>query len=450
VNKTDILIIGGGPAGVVSAVTAKKNYPEKNVTLVRDKNRVVVPCGIPYVFNRLDSVEKNIMPDKSLEKNNVNLIIDKATSLDTENKTASFEKGDEINYEKLIIATGSTPILPPIEGANIKGVWQIKKDFEYLANLREAVIKSKSVVIVGGGFIGVELAEELSRIEGIKITIVEKLKHCLATTFDEGFTVAAEEMLKNKGVEIKTGCMVEKIIGKDKVEQVILTGGEELPADLVILSIGAKPNVALIEDTQIKTGKYGGIWVDEYMRTSEQDVFAIGDCSETRDFFTGQHVPVMLASTASMEARVAGSNLYQLKFLKQNKGSLNTFSTYIDGLVLGVVGLTEEKANSDGFEIVTGEAQCTNHHPGTLPGTKPVVVKLVFSKSSGTLLGAQIMGPENMSEFINIVSLAIQEKTTAYDLEFLQVSTHPLLTPAPTVSPIINASRSAIEKIEKK
>ncbi|MBN1162583.1 FAD-dependent oxidoreductase [Patescibacteria group bacterium] len=446
--NTHVLIVGGGPAGIVSAITAKKNYPTKEVTLIRDKERVLVPCGIPYIFNRLENVEKNTMSDDYIQKNNINLTIGKVQKLNVSDKNVLLENGDVISYEKLIIATGSKPLVSNIKGADKNGVWIIEKDLDYLKKLRESVINnSKNIVIIGGGFIGVEIAEELSNIAGLDITIVERLGSCLATSFDRNFCEMAEQVLKNKGVAIKTNSSVGEIIGETKVEYVVLSSGERIPADLVILSIGARPNIELVKDSEIKTGSFGGIWVDEYMKTNVPDVFAVGDCAETRDFFTGDHVPIMLASKASMEARIAGANLYQLKLIRENKGSLNTFSTYLDGFVFGVAGLTEDKASTLGFEVVIGESVCPNHHPGTLPETHSVTSKLIFMKSSGTLLGAQVMGPENVSELINIAGLAIQNKFTAFDLEFLQVATHPLVTSAPTVYPLIDASIKAISQM---
>ncbi len=446
-TKTDILIIGGGPAGVVAAVTARKNNPTKKITLIREKERGVIPCGIPYIFNRLNSAEKNLMPDKPLEINKVNLIIDKLIKIDPLNKKAILKKGKEISYKKLILATGSEPILIPIKGIDKKGVWQIKKDFEYLKKMRQEVLKSKNITIIGGGFIGVELAEELSSIKKLNINIIERSNHCLITTFDKEFAIAAEEELKKKGVKIHSKATVKEIIGKDKVESIKLENGKTITTDLVILSIGAKQNIALAKEAGIKIGKSGGVRVNNYMETNVKDIFAIGDCTETRCLLTKKDIPVMLASTACHEARIATANLYKKKELLKNKGTLGTFSTFIDNLALGVVGLNENTAQKKGFKTITGTSEAPNHHPGALPNTQIIKVKLVFSKSSGVLLGGQIMGPESIGEMINILALAVQQKTSIYDFGTLQIATHPLLTASPTNYPLITAAQSALAKI---
>ena len=362
----------------------------------------------------------------------------------------TLEDKKEISYKKLVLATGSQASLIPIKGIDKRGVWLIKKDSKYLKRLRKTVLSSKNMVIIGGGFIGVEIAEEVSSIKRLNVSLVEISNYCLGTTFDKKFTIPAEEKLKAKGVKIYTKVRVEEISGKNKVEFVRLSNGKRLPADLVILSIGARPNTILAKKAGLKIGEKGGIWVDEYLRTNAPDVFAIGDCAETRDFFTGKFIPVMLASTACAEARIAASNLYQIRNLRENKGTLGVFSTYVDGLIMGTVGFTEKTARAEGFDIVIGEAEAFNHHPATLPETKKIVVKLIFAKSSErTLLGGQFMGPESTCEMTNILASAIQQGMSVFDLNNLQISTHPLLTAAPTVYPLIAAAQNAIIKLKR-
>ncbi|MCD6096918.1 FAD-dependent oxidoreductase [bacterium] len=448
--KTDILIIGGGPAGVVAATTAKKHYPLKQVTLIRKEKKAVIPCGIPYIFNRLDSVEKNLMPDQPLLNNQINLIITEITEINPKDKKVVAKNGNVYSYDKLILALGSTPQLIPIPGSEKQGVWLVKKDYEYLKKLRQAVLKSKNIIIIGGGFIGVEFAEELSNIKNLNIYIIEKLNHCLITNFDEEFALAAEEKLKNKGVKILTNKTIKQIQGKEAVEYVELDSGEKIPADLIILSIGARPNVDLAKKAGIKTEEKGGIIVDEYMKTNIPDIFAIGDCAQTKDFITSKNIPVMLASVASTEARIAANNLYQIELIRENKGTVGVFSTFIDGLALGVAGLTEKKVKQENIDYLIGEAEAPNHHPAYLPGTKKIKVKLIFTKSSECLLlGGEIMGPESIGEMLNILSLAIQQKTSLFDFNTWQIATHPLLTSAPTVYPLIAAAQNALLKLKK-
>ena len=449
--KTDILIMGGGPAGVVAGITAKKHYPSKQVTLVRKEEKTVIPCGIPYIFNRLDSVDKNLMPDQSLLNNKINLVIGEVIEIKPKEKQIILKNSDVFDYDKLILSLGSAPQLIPIPGIEKEGVWLVKKDYEYLEKFREAVLKSKNVIIIGGGFIGVEFAEELSGIKNLNISIIEKLDHCLIINLDEEFALAVEEKLKNRGIKIFTGKTIKEIGGKEKTEYVELDNGEKLAADLIILSIGARPNIELAQKTGIKIEEKGGIMVDEYMRTNIPDIFAIGDCAQTRDFITNKNIPIMLASVAATEARIAANNLYQIELIRENKGTIGVFSTFVDGLALGAVGLTEKRAKEEKIDYLIGEAEAFNRHPASLPRTEKIKVKLIFTKSSeGLLLGGEIMGPESVGEMLNILSMAIQQKTSLFDFNTWQIATHPLLTAAPTVYPLIAAAQSAMLKLIKR
>ncbi|MGC8890159.1 MAG: FAD-dependent oxidoreductase [bacterium] len=446
-RKTDILIIGSGPAGIVSAVTARKYYPEKRIIVVKNVKNGVVPCGIPYMFQSLKNPEENKMGTQVLENNNIEVVVDEAAKILRVDKIVETKSGDRYFYEKLILATGSLPIIPKIPGINKKGIYPIYKDLDYLKNLVEEVKKVRDVLILGGGFIGVEFADEISKIRGLNVHLAEFLPHLLANSFDEELSILAEEKLKAKGVNVLTNTKVVEFLGDEKVDRVRFENGEELKIDLAILGIGAIPNAKLAEDAGLDLDKGRGIWVDEYMRTSDPDIFAIGDCASKRDFYTRRYIPVMLASTATAEARIAGANLYQLKVVRENKGTIAIYSTFIDGLVLGSAGLTENSAKKEGFEVIISTVEGVDKHPGSLPNANKIKVKLIFAKNSGVLLGGQIAGGISFAELINLIGVAIQKRMTATELETLQMATHPYLTSAPTVYPIVIAAQEASNKI---
>ncbi len=446
-NSHDLIIIGGGPAGIISAVTARKYYPEKTIVLIKDALTSVVPCGIPYMFNTLQNPEDNIMGNAPLEKNDIQIVVDEAVSVTRKDKTVVLKSGASLKYEKLIFATGSDPILPSIKGIETKGVYPMRKELEYLKDVKKALLRATNVLIVGGGFIGVELADELSGIKDLGVFIVETLPRLLMNSFDSEFGRMAEEKLVSKGVRLILGKKAEKIEGKDRVRSVLFSDGTSVPADMVLLGIGASPNTRLAEASGLELGKGKGIWTDEYMRTVDPDVFAVGDCAGKRDFFTRKDLPVMLASTATAEARVAGANIYRLKIVRENKGTIAIYSTYVDGLVLGSAGLTESTAQREGFEIVSGTAEVPGKHPATLPGTEKIKIKLVFSKQSGIIMGGQVSGGLSAGEIINIIGMAIQKRVSYTELETLQMATHPHLTSAPTMYPLVLAAQDAIGKI---
>jgi len=444
-RKTAVLVVGGGPAGIISAVTAKKYYPDKDVVVMKDVEHGVIPCGIPYMFESLEDPEENKLGNASLEKNNIDVVIDKAVTLNRQEKSVETLNHNKYFYEKLILAMGSVPAILPIKGIDKKGVYPIKKEMGYLKNMVNQIKRCKNVLVIGGGFIGVEFADELSKIEGMKVTLVEMLPHLLANSFDEDFSIMVEEKLRAKGVDLLTNMRIEEILGKDKVEKVRFSNGAEESVEAIILGTGSHPNVQLAEEAGLEIGHCKGILVDEYTRTTlDKDIFAIGDCCCKRDFYTRKAISVMLASTATAEARVAGANLYQIKVVRENKGTIAIYSTYIDGLVLGSAGLTEKTAREEGFEIVVGSVDVADKHPASLPGASQGRVKLIFSKQSGIILGGQVSCGMSCAQLINVVGIAIQKRMSATELETLQMATHPYLTSAPTMYPVVLAAQDAI------
>jgi NADH oxidase (H2O2-forming) len=445
-EKFDVLVVGGGPAGIITALTARKYYKEKKIGLLRSVDKGAIPCGIPYMISSLKNPDENIMNIGALAANNISSYVEKAIKIDRKAKVVTTEKGTQFAYEKLVIATGSNPIIPPVKGADMKGVYPVYKDMEYLKKAVAEIKAAGNVVVLGGGFIGVEFADELSRVAGVKTTLVEMLPQILANSFDPEFSKMAGEKLSATGVMVITGVRVEEITGNGKAEKVKLSDGRVLDAGAVILGIGATPEISMAKETGIEVVERRGICVDEYMRSSDPDVFAVGDCACKKDFYTRRDVPVMLASTATAEARIAGANLFSLKVVRENKGTIAIYSTYINGLVLGSAGLTETTAKKEGFEIITSTVSGKDRHPGTLPGGSDVSVKLVFAKQSGIILGGQVSGGQSAGELINLIGVAIQKRMSVSEIETLQMATQPYLTSAPTVYPLVVAAQNASNK----
>jgi NADH oxidase (H2O2-forming) len=445
-RKTDVLVIGGSAGGILSATTSKKVYKEKSVLLIRKTETVMVPCGIPYIYGTLSDTAKNRIPDAVLTNVGVNLEIDEVTGIDKVKKTVTLKKGEEITYDKLVIATGSNPIIPKfIEGYDLKNVFPIIKDEIYLEDLLEKLKSMKNITVIGGGFIGVEFAEQLQK-NGKDVTLVEVAGRCLWQAFDNEICEVAEEDMKANGITIKTATKVCKISGAGQVQSVEFENGESIEADAVILGMGVTPNSALAQETGLLVNDKGAILVDEYMRTSAKDIFAVGDCTEKRCFFTNKSIPILLASTAAMEAKIAAANLFGLKYVRENKGTISAFSTKIYNKTYAAAGITERRASEEEFEIVIGKFATMDRHPGSLPGASKVELKLIFIRTSGVLIGAQILGGDSTGEMINVLSLAIQKGMTANELNTFQVATHPLITASPIAYPINAAALDAMTK----
>jgi NADPH-dependent 2,4-dienoyl-CoA reductase/sulfur reductase-like enzyme len=447
-EKTDVLVIGGSAAGIIAAVTGKSYYSDKDFLLIRKEKKVLVPCGIPYIFGSLGSSDKDIVPDAVLTDAGIRLKIDEVISIDEKNKKCKTSDGTEISFEKLVLAIGSTPIVPKwLRGANLENVFTIPKDKEYLDKIIAKLDDCKKIVTIGGGFIGVEIADELNKI-GKNVTIIEILPHVLCLTCDEEITITAEEILKSRGIKIRTGVGAKEILGDKKATGVLLNNGEKLETDAVILSLGYRPNTGLAEKSGIKINEMGFIKTDEFMRTDNPDFFAVGDCAEKKDFVTRKSSGVMLASTACAEARIAGMNLYKLCSLKIFNGTIAIFCTAIGETGFGTAGLTETIAKKEGFDVVTGIFKGVDKHPGTLSSTHKQIVKLIVARESGMILGGEVVGGPSVGEMTNLFGLAIQNKMTINSILTAQIGTHPLLTAPPTAYPLIKAAEVVAKKIK--
>ena len=446
-EKTDVLVIGGSAAGIVAATTGKANYPDKDFLLIRKEKQVLVPCGIPYIFGSLESSDKDVIPDGVLTKAGVNLKISEVISVDPENKTCKTNDGTEISFEKLVLATGSIPTTPKwLKGTDLKNVFTIPKNKEYIDDTISKLKECKKIVTVGGGFIGVEISDELNK-RNKDVTIAEMLPHILTLAFDEELAIKAEKILQSRGVKIKTGQGVKEILGDEKVAAVLLSNGEKIEADAVILSMGYRPNTALAEKSGIKINEKGFIRVDEYMRTEDADIFAVGDCAEKKDFITRKPSGVMLASTACAEARIAGMNLYKLSTLKTLSGTIAIFSTAIGKTGFGAAGLIESAAKREGFDVVTGSFEGIDKHPGTLSDTHKQIVKLIVARESAVVLGGEVVGEASVGELTNLIGLVIQNRMTINSILTAQIGTHPLLTGPPTAYPLIKAAEVVAKNI---
>ena len=442
----DVVIVGGGPGGITTALSARNTYPDKSILLIRREERPMIPCGIPYTLHSLESVDENVAPDAPLIQNGIERLVTEVVEISDSRLVLA--NGETVAWERLVLATGSTPILPPIPGVEKEGVFTISKRAEEIERLRAAVEAASSVVVIGGGFIGIEAADELLR-KGRRVTLVEREDDLLPTTMDKEFGEEVRSILSARGARIITGDTVAEITGSAKTTGVRLAGGASVEADVVIVSVGYRPNLELARKMGLDVHPRFGIKANEFMRTSAPGVFAVGDVAAKHHFLTGDFSPLMLASTAMAQGRLVGTNLYDVKVLKGFGGVLGTFSTKIGDTAFASTGLTEKQAKALGIEYVVGEFETMDKHPGKLPGSHKQKVKLLFSRCNHVLIGAQIRGGVSVGEMINMLALLVQTHTTDMNMNTMQIGTHPLLTASPIVYPVINATVNAILKWDK-
>ena len=446
-KNTDILIVGGSAAGLTTAITARRYRPETEITIVRTEEQVVVPCGIPYIFGSIESPEEDIISDGVLEKNDVNLEIDKVTSINKEAKAIRTKSGDEIGYDKLVLATGSSPLVPPIPGTDRKNVFTVKKDVNYLAKMKESLENVEDLVVIGGGFMGLEFADECNKMEGLNVTVIERLPYPLNLACDNEICKKVEDKLSKRGIDILTGREAKELGGEDAVEYVEMENSQRIDADAVILSIGVKPRVDLALNAGLKADSKEGIWVDDFMRTNNEDIFAVGDCTRKKGYLSGKPRAVRLASVATTEARVAGANLFGIR--RRMNYPIGIFSTQFGDLAVGSAGRTEGEAKEMGIGVVATQAVAANRHPGSLPGAQEMGVKLVFEVDTGLLIGGQVYGGDAVGEKINFIGALIQHQMRADEICTFQMGTHPLLTASPVGYQLINAAQKAATKLSK-
>jgi NADH oxidase (H2O2-forming) len=446
----DVIIIGGGPSAIITGVTARKQNPDKSFLMIKEEEKGLVPCGIPYIFHDLGSPDKNMMGPAPFVAAGGEVLLDRVTKVMLETKQIKTESGDTFGYDKLVFATGSLPLIPKfIPGYDLDGVHYIKKSYNYISSLKEKTDMAKNIVIIGAGFIGVEVAEQLAKHKDKVVHLVEMQEHCLCAAFSEKLTSLADTLIQKQGVNLHVSSKVSEILGANGcVSGVKLADGSVLKADLVISSIGYCPNTELAKQAGLELNCNRAIVVDHYMRAPMKDVFAVGDCSQSIGFITGRADNIMLASTATAEARVLGYNLFKINLIHTFYGTLSVFSTQIGDTVLASAGAIKHAAEAAGINYISAEFEDVDRHPESFEDVSKLWVNLIVSPDTGLIIGGEVCGGKSVGELINVIGLAIQKGVTAYELISYQIGTHPLLTPAPTKYVLIKAAEVAIAKIK--
>lgn len=423
-----IVVIGGSAAGPKAASKARRLDEFAEVTIIqKDPDLSMASCGYPYYVggffdnrNQLLSTPTGVVRDQKFYLNAKGikaLVNTEAVKIDTTNKvveTVNLLTNEKINvpYDKLILATGATPNIPPLEGVDLDGITTLQsmKDADYLRKVRDDKAISKAVVI-GGGLIGIETAEAL-RLAGIEITIVELLPQLL-TFLDFNMAKLAENYVKSK-TNVITENGVAKFIGENgKLTGVKLQNGTEIPCELAVIAIGVRPNVKLAANAGIKIGELGGIEVDEYMQTSNPDVYAVGDCVEITNLVTNKKVLAPYGDLANLEGRVAGENAV-LGNSVTFKGTIQTGICKVFDYNVGATGLSEDNAQKLGIEVDT-VINASPDKPGFMDG-KLLITKLIVNSETCQILGAQCIGPGDVCKQISIWAMAIQAKMCIEDM----------------------------------
>ncbi len=392
--------------------------------------------------------ESIVNPDSMFTNNNINLVIDTAKQIYTKEKKVEISDGRVFHYNKLILSTGSSPFVPPIEGHDLTAVFTLRSlsDGEKIKSyLKEA--KPRDLVFIGSGFISLELATLLSmqHPNEYKITIIELLNHPLPLMLDPEMGNEILTYLEEKGIKMVMGQKVVKVTGKDgSVTGIELDGGEIIDADMVFMNVGTRPNLELANEIGLEMGQFG-IKVNKFMETSNPDILAAGDCVEKEHFVTKQPTAGPLRGPAVIQGRLAAKRLagFEIEF----PGVLNNSACKLFDKSIAATGLTEEQAQKEGFDTVSATVASRSKH-GMIPGMKPWTLKLVFDKKTQKLIGGQIISDDEApaKEIDNVSALILGGKTIS-DLTTLMCAGNPDLASEPSLEPITMAAEQALQKL---
>ncbi len=450
----DVVIIGGGAAGLKAASRIRRKDAEANITVVEAGKYVSLGrCGLPYyvggLVHEVDNLRETTygaVRDESYFKRLKNidvLTLTKAVEIDRDRKAVKIVRDgseDELNYDYLVVATGSRPVRPPIEGIDAEGVVTLTdaEDAEKIIEMWEE--GAERAVVIGAGFIGLESAEALKNLD-MDVTVIEMMDRVAPAMLDRDIAVLVENHLNEKGVKVLTNTRVEKILTENEKVSAVVANGKEFPADIVIVATGIKPNTELAEKAGLKIGETGAIWVNEFMQTSDENIYAGGDCVETTCLVTKKKIIAPFGDVANKQGRVIGENITggRLKF----PGVYGTAVFKIFEFTVASAGVNEQQAENAGIDYMSVIAPGPDraHY---YPGARYIRMKIIVERGTWRVIGAQAAGMGEVAKRIDVLSTAIQAGMTIDQLSNLDLAYAPPYSPA--LDPVITAANVAMNK----
>ena len=419
------IVVIGGVAGGMSAATRLRRLDADAEIIVLEKSGYVsyANCGLPYYVGGVIEEEKDLLlqtPASLHARFRLDVrVLTEALSIDPVKKEVHVQSLDSGNkyslaYDKLVLSPGASPIVPPIPGVERALTLRTVEDVERI--VAQVMAKPQNAVVIGGGFIGVEIAENLIH-KGITTSVIEASDQVLAPLDPEMATLVAKEMRLQK-VDLRLGVSVTGINPKT----VTLSDGTELPAELIILAIGVRPDISLAKNAGLETGTRNGIKVDEFNRTSDKDIYAIGDVAEKTDALDGESTLVPLANIANRHGRVVADHING-RTVRPVK-TIGTAIVKVFDLMIATTGWNEKRLKAAGRSYTTIHSH-PNSHAGYYPDAKQMTLKLIFEPKSGEILGAQGVGIEGVDKRIDVIATAIRGDITAPELADLELAYAP-------------------------
>ncbi len=448
-----VVIIGGGAAGPKTAAKLRRENPDIKIDLYTQEDIISYSaCGLPYyIENIIQNAETLIMrTPEDFQKQNIDIHLkQQCLKVNTDEKTVLLQdliSGNkyEVNYSILVIATGASPVIPNISNINLKNIFTLRTIQDGI-NIKQKMLESKKAVLLGGGYISIELLEALAH-NGLQVTLIEKNSQILKM-FDEDFSQMVTDYIIGRTpgqISILTNEEVVAFVGnkKNEVTKVITVSGKEIETDLVILGTGVRPNTDFLAGSDIKLGINNSIKVDKTLKTSKQGVYAVGDCTDNYNLVTNRYTWVPMGSTANKEGRCAAINIAGGSCFFD--GILNSTITKFFDLTISIIGISYREAQELGFQpeyaIVTKRDKA-----GYMPNNGTMTLKLIADRNTQTILGIQGIGEGDVNQRINTVIPAILSKTKLESFMNLDLPYSPPYSPA--IDPVLNAAQIIYHKI---
>ena len=426
----NLLIVGGVAGGASAAARARRLSEEAHIVLFeRGPDVSFANCGLPYyVGGQIAEREKLLVAKPALLRSRFNLDVRTQSSVEAIDRTQKtvrvrdLASGREYEepYDKLILATGAAPFRPAIPGIDLPGVFTLR-NLQDTDAIKERVDQGvKQAVLLGGGFISLELAENFVR-RGISTTVVEKNPQIL-TPFDQEMTTPIAQELADKGVTLLLGQTAEALEQTAEGLVVCLNSGQRLPAQLVVFGVGVRPENKLAVDAGLEVGTLGGIQVNDHLQTSDPDIYAVGDAIEVKDVITGDPTQVPLAGPANRQGRIAADNIFGRAV--RYRGTQGTVIVGVFDKTAAMTGASEKVLRRSNRPFRKVYIHPT-HHAGYFPGAEAMTLKLLFDPTTGRILGAQAVGGAGVDKRIDVLAVAIQAGLTVFDLEEMELAYAP-------------------------
>ncbi len=445
-----LLVIGGDAAGMSAASQAKRLRGDALDVIALERGSAVSysACGIPYWISGVVDAREDLIARSAQEHRDRGIDVrlhHEAVGLDLDARvvTARDPDGGEqrIGFDQLMIGTGAVPARPPIPGIDAEGVFGVQTLDDGSAVIAALADGPQRAVVIGGGYIGVEMAEAMV-VRGLSVTILDSAPEPM-TTLDPDMGRLVHEAIEGMGVDVRTGSPVETIETADGRARAVTTADATYDANIVIIGLGVRPNTSLAETAGLPLGDAGGLRPDRRMRVPDVDgVWAAGDCTEVMHRISQRWVHIPLGTHANKQGRVAGTNIGG--GYATFPGVLGTAISKVCDLEIGRTGLGEQEAEDAGFACLTTTVESTTR-AGYFPGTKPITVKLIVEKRTGRLLGAQVVGREDAAKRIDAAAVAIWNGMTVEEIAGLDLGYAPPF--APVWDPTLIAARKAADQV---